>query len=299
MCFQLADTLFVIEAARSETHVQRWRLAQPRRLFTHVPPPPLVEFVDSFWLCEGDVPPGTVERVLPAGTMELVIDLGPDPIPPLVGGVQTEFYLADTSGLTSVMGVHFRPGGAIPFLKSPASELQNRTVPLDALWGDSAFELVDRLLAAATPWAKFRVVQEELVARAARSLNRHPAVDYALATFHAGHDAPAVGDVAERTGLSPKRFIRLFTDEVGLAPKLFCRIRRFQQVLRHVGRLPQDTWTGIANDCGYYDQAHLIRDFRAFCGLKPTEYLRVWREHARRARLCDRGKIRPIPAAGA
>jgi methylphosphotriester-DNA--protein-cysteine methyltransferase len=79
--------------------------------------------------------------------------------------------------------------------------------------------------------------------------------------------------VTDQIGLSQRRFIQVFRDEVGLTPKLFCRIQRFQEVLRRIGKGQQFEWVDVALDCGYYDQAHFINDFQAFSGLNPTAYL--------------------------
>jgi AraC-like DNA-binding protein len=85
--------------------------------------------------------------------------------------------------------------------------------------------------------------------------------------------------VSRRVGLSRRTFIRRFTDEVGLTPKLFWRIQRFQEALRLVRTGRRPAWADVALDCGYYDQAHFIRDFRAFSGLTPPAFLRAWGAH--------------------
>ena len=107
--------------------------------------------------------------------------------------------------------------------------------------------------------------------RAAKPRWRHPAVAFALERFNG--QAPTIGSVTRHIGLSPRRFIQLFDDEVGLTPKLFCRVRRFQGVLPliHGGRSAD--WADLALQCGYFDQAHFSHDFRAFSGVSPTTYL--------------------------
>jgi transcriptional regulator GlxA family with amidase domain len=81
-----------------------------------------------------------------------------------------------------------------------------------------------------------------------------------------------IGDVAAGVGLSPRQFERRFRAEVGLPPKLFCRIQRFQRIFQALESGPAK-WADVAVDCGYYDQAHLIRDFRAFAGETPVELM--------------------------
>jgi AraC-like DNA-binding protein len=75
-------------------------------------------------------------------------------------------------------------------------------------------------------------------------------------------------------GLSHKHFISEFRREVGLTPKLFCRVRRFQQVLAQIHSRACVSWTDVAYNCGYFDQAHFINDFRLFAGVNPSTYLR-------------------------
>jgi AraC-like DNA-binding protein len=99
-------------------------------------------------------------------------------------------------------------------------------------------------------------------------------VRYALNEFGRTSHARSVAEVTECVGLSARRFIELFRNQVGLAPKVFCRIRRFQKVLRTVEKQGDVDWTAVALSCGYFDQAHFIHDFRAFSGINPSTYLR-------------------------
>jgi AraC-like DNA-binding protein len=99
-------------------------------------------------------------------------------------------------------------------------------------------------------------------------------VRYALDAFDRSHGVRPVGDVIQRIGLSPRRFGELFRSEVGLAPKAFCRIRRFSEVLKRIEPLTEVDWADVALSCGYFDQAHFNHDFRACAGLTPSAYLR-------------------------
>ncbi len=83
----------------------------------------------------------------------------------------------------------------------------------------------------------------------------------------------SVSRVVEQTGFSQRRFIQLFSEEVGLTPKLFSRVSRFQKVIRTAHRVDEINWAQVALDCGYYDQPHFVHDFRSFAGITPSEYL--------------------------
>ena len=175
--------------------------------------------------------------------------------------------------MTTALGVAFRPGGAAPFLETPAGEIQDAIVPLGNLWGQAGVELGERLATDATPAARFQRLERALLGRLERARRCHPAVAAALGAFGDGVGAPDVGAVAERVGLSRRRLIQVFRSEVGLPPKLYCRVRRFGAVLQATSGARAVAWAAVAQACGYYDQAHLIRDFREFAGASPTDYL--------------------------
>ncbi|MEW6306575.1 MAG: helix-turn-helix domain-containing protein [Verrucomicrobiota bacterium] len=262
-------------------------------LHLHFPRPPLSEFVDVMWLCEDYRPAHTLERILPDGTMVLVINLREDRVRlyandnpnrflttrgSLVSGVQSAFHVIDTACQESNIGVHFKPGGAFPFFGLPANELRDNHATLDELWYEQAGEVREQLLEAISPADKFAVLEHAMRARIRRPLARHPAVVFALNEFQTV-PARTVADVAGRTGLSLRRFIQVFDEEVGVTPKLYCRIRRFQEVMRLVHQRREIDWTEVGFDCGYFDQAHFIHDFRAFSGLNPTAYLAQRGDH--------------------
>jgi len=93
--------------------------------------------------------------------------------------------------------------------------------------------------------------------------------------------------VTGQLALSPRRFIQVFAEQVGLTPKLFCRVRRFHEVMRRVHQGSGIDWTEVALSCGYFDQAHFIRDFRAFSGLNPTAWLAHRGEHLNHVPIPD------------
>jgi AraC-like DNA-binding protein len=257
-------------------------------LYRCVPPAGLGDFVEAFYLQEGNVLSHTRERRLPDGSMDLVINLGNDTLRVderqqsgqfqsfqggVLSGTHSQFLVIDVSNLVLTLSVHFKPGGAFPFLPLPAAELSNAVVSLETLWGASARDLREQLLAADNPAARFAILSQFLLARLARPREPHPAVSFALAAFQVGRARPSISEVSERLGLDPKRFIRLFHEEVGLTPKRFCRVIRFQEVLRLIEQGQPIEWADLALDCGYFDQAHFIHDFQGFCGLTPQAYL--------------------------
>jgi AraC-like DNA-binding protein len=121
----------------------------------------------------------------------------------------------------------------------------------------------------------------------ARGFDQHRAVDFALCRFMDQPRAATVAGVTDQIGLSPKRFIQVFRDQTGFTPKVFCRIRRFQQALDRIAGVKTVDWANVALDCGYFDQAHFIHDFRAFSGINPTTYLAHQTPHRNHVPLPD------------
>jgi methylphosphotriester-DNA--protein-cysteine methyltransferase len=140
------------------------------------------------------------------------------------------------------------------------------------LWGRLAMQLRVRVLEAPTPAQKLRAVELVLLERAAGMLEEQPVVEYAAGNLLCTPQTARIADLATKTGFSSRRFIELFKLHVGMTPKLFCRVRRFQSVLRRITSGRSVSWTGVALDCGYFDQSHFIRDFQAFAGVNPTKY---------------------------
>lgn len=248
---------------------------------SHTPAPPLGDFIEWFWYCE-ETPAHARARILPSGTVELVFNLRDDEVRldgpvcrrlsgAVVSGAYGGFLVIDPMQHASMIGVHFKPGGAAPFLGTAPGDLTDAHADLEALWGRSAIELRERLCAADTPAERFAVLERMLMARLVRAPGRHRAVPTALAAFE--RPEARVRDVAARVGLSQRRFIQVFAAEVGLTPKLYGRVRRFQRARAMARPGASPDWARIAVECGYFDQAHLIRDFRAFAGFSPVAFL--------------------------
>lgn len=260
-------------------------------LRTHTPGPPLSEHIDRFWSCS-DTPPHPRERILPSGTVELVINLSDDeiriydPLHPehcqrysgaVVSGPYRGCFLIDPLQHAAIVGVHFRPGRAVPVLGVPVSDLADAHTDLEALWGRKAVELRERLCEAATPTKRFAVLEEVLLQRLLQSSLWHGAIPVALNAFE--QVDVKVRDLATRVGLSQRRFIQLFTVEVGMTPKLYGRVRRFQRVRELIRNVTQPDWAAVAVACGFFDQSHMIRDFGEFSGLSPVAYLNQRSNH--------------------
>ena len=251
----------------------------------YVPHKPLSDLVGLFWYWRGYEFSQARERILPAGTVELVIKLNDGGSG--IAGPSSRFFEIERRMEDELLGIHFKEGGAFPFFPFPISDLHNRGSSVAETWGTAiADELIDRVHKSSSIDAIFRVLEKWLLFAAERPLRRHSAVEYAMKEFRRN---PAVSsdELAKKIGFSQRRFIQLFREEVGLTPKLFCRVQRFQQVIQGLKNRDQIDWADVALGAGYYDQAHFIHDFREFTGFAPTEYLPLRTVHLNHLKVGD------------
>ncbi|MBS1820718.1 MAG: helix-turn-helix transcriptional regulator [Acidobacteria bacterium] len=258
----------------------------------------LAPFVKSFWYCRSPQAPQGRQVILPSGHMQVVISLGGRltdcsgglhaPASPqdfaVLTGIYSKYMVIDTADLFHLAGVVFHPGGTAPFFSGGADLFTNLETSLEAIWGVAARSLRDRLGEAATPAAKLETLETSLLDRlaVARSGPTDSLVHYALDALR---EAPATATVAElsrSTGYSTRYLSQRFSEHVGVSPKLYSRILRFQRSVQQLHRGADIPWAELALSCGYYDQSHFANDFREFSGISPTTYsrsTRPWSNH--------------------
>ena len=254
----------------------------------HVPGPPLSDFVELLWYFRGTEISNAKERVLPTGAVDLIIRLDSARTSDSgMHGPRTRSVVIRTSSRFELLGVHFKHGGAFPFVRLPVGALQNIGVTLSDLWGErNAQRLLSDLHEARRAETKFRVLEQWLIQLAGDRLQNHPAVTFAMRAFCSGPFGSAA-EIADKTGYSQRHFIDLFRNEVGLKPKQFHRLQRFRKVIESVQRQADVDWTDIGLSAGYFDQAHLIHDFREFSDLTPEQYLKFRTPFINHVRIPD------------
>lgn len=250
------------------------------------PRPPLAEHIEYFGYWQGNNAAGPhTSRALPRGAVTAIIDVDggtdlgfyasdgrtPLTVPPaFVAGAGPAAYVIRVVPAHTVMTIHFRPAGALAFLGCPLGDLEDALVGLGDLWGSGAELLRERLVEARSAQHRVDLLEQFLVARM-RHGHRWPQPGVASVLRYAELDpSMRVSKAQVLTGLSAKRFNALFRCEVGLSPKAYLRVRRLQAVLRALNTPAQGA--AIAADLGYFDQAHMVREFREFTGITPTQY---------------------------
>lgn len=249
------------------------------------PTPPLARFVECFWSLQSDGGPESVqpERILPDGCVELILNFGArfqehkenaqredQPLNYIVGQMTRPIFIAPT-GSVRLLGIRFHPGGTFPFFRIPMQELTNQVVDLAAIAGEFERDLMARTGAAGFLRLKIKSVEELLVDRLRSCKPDFWLAGLSTRIVQSGGQV-SVDTLATDAGISSRQLERRFLREVGIGPKLLCRILRFQQIFRAIDR-NDSRWAATAADCGYYDQAHLIRDFQEFAWQTPSTLL--------------------------
>ncbi|MEU3721518.1 AraC family transcriptional regulator [Streptomyces sp. NPDC031705] len=254
----------------------RWRVTRPWPAGLQ----PYLHSYAGYW--EAVASPFRV-RLVPTGRAVLVINLGQPftqvrrlreaspsdgAIGSLVVGLDDGPRLCDHPGGQEAIRLELTPLGAYRLLGVPMRELTNRAVELRDVLGPEADELAERM-AATDDWAtRFDLLDFVLLTRLERGPEPAPEVSHAWRLLARADGAIPVARIAAEVGWSQSYLVRRFTEQIGLTPKVSARILRFHHavhLLGHKGASPSE----VTASCGFYDQAHLNREFRALAGTTP------------------------------
>jgi len=263
-----------------------------------LPYPALAPFIKTLWYARDPHATHCHQRILPTGHAQIVISLAHDYltdannlIDPLAHspaaiflGLYSRHQQIDAIDLSELIGVSFHPGGTIPFLPACTDAFTDRETSLEAIWGRASENLRSDLREAPTPAEKFTLLEAAFLDRLNRSKaqRRLPIIDFALTHLHRSPGTITIAELTRQIGLSPRRLSQLFREQVGVSPKVYCRIQRFQQAVQAMHCGLDIPWAELALTCGYYDQSHFTNDFHAFSGLSPSAYSssrRPWSNH--------------------
>jgi AraC-like DNA-binding protein len=260
----------------------------------HRPALPLTNFVDRIWYCRAPDLPHARERVLPTGRMQILFNLASDALidccaqsgkeigklsPSVLAGPRSRYEIIDSRDLQELIGILFHPNGVAPLLREDARAFFERFIPLADV--HSGTNPLHRLRELPDPVEKLKAVEQWLLSLMGNSIvSRRPLVVEGVKLLR----QHSVRQVASTLGVSERRLNQLFHTEVGLSPKQWARIARFQRAIRllHAGQTLH--WDQLALECGFYDQPHFCREFKAFSGIDPSTYAvsaGQWANHVR------------------
>jgi AraC-like DNA-binding protein len=247
----------------------------------------LAEFVDCFWYLadEDGEGPRPLERLLPIGSVEVVLHhrsafrQWPGEGRPrtlargVVAGQLTGPLYVQPAGPVETMGIRFFPAGASAFFGTRLDELTDRIVGFSDVWGSEGERFEERLLSAGEDSERSRIAEEFLLGRLSAGGRRDERVEFAAIQIRRRRGLASVSNLARSAGLSARQLERRFADALGIGPKALCRVVRFQTLVGRLSRLRRPDWAGLALDCGYSDQAHLVNEVRRLSGLTPRGLL--------------------------
>lgn len=246
------------------------------------PSPAAARHIKCYWALEDDFPSSEPQRIVPDGRCELILNFAQPFAGQVAGRWQRQpqsFVVGQITGPlmlrpcgpARVLGVRFHPHGAGAAFGLPVYELTNTLAPTEVLSFSLHGEL-QRLLDSGSPFAALTRLDKIFSHSIRPRREDHTGVIGAVHQIERTGGQVRMAMIANAAGLSLRQFQRRFRDAVGISPKLFSRMQRFQRVF-HATEMPDADWVGTAVHNGYFDQAHLIRDFREFAGKAPTSLL--------------------------
>jgi AraC-like DNA-binding protein len=266
-----------VRVARYETETAAWEVA--RRPAPTALRPYLLSSLEGWRHLRG----GAVRlREVAFPGVPLILNLGPQwhvengSVPgsthsydSFLAGLHTTPSLVEGSDSWACIELRLTPLGARRLLQRPMHELTNRTLDLEELF-PRAGELTGRLRDVGSWAERFDLVESFLVHRMADSAPASTAIEWSWKRLRLSHGRASIAALAEELGWSHRRLIARFREQVGLTPKAIARVIRFDTAVELLRTSTGESLAGVAYDCGYFDQAHMNRDFRELAGTTPA-----------------------------
>lgn len=257
----------------------------------YTPFSPLDRYIERIFYYEGLSPTHRMDRFLPDGNTELIIDLTEntqyiydnETLAEIqacrhtwVSGVRTRPITIPSGRGSKMLIVAFRKGKAYPFHPLPMSEITDMVLGAELIFGRDILDLRERLLAAPSIDRMFLLVETFLLQQAGNLLSSDIAsncVEYVVASIINKPTGLSFQQLSHQIGYSQKHFISLFKKQVGVPPGQYMKIMRFQKAVLEIEKAGSVHWSEIALRNGFYDQAHFIHEFKNYSGFTPGEYM--------------------------
>jgi AraC-like DNA-binding protein len=259
----------------------------------HIPSAPLDRFVGRIIYYEGYEPPHRLDRFLPDGNTEIVFNLTESPQDIFdndtlksmrsyrdvwVSGVRTRPITIPSGRGCRMVVIIAKRGRASRWYPLPLDELRDMVVPGELVFGREILELRNRFVEAGSVDRIIRLAESFLMRLLREESCPGPessCIEYSVSSIVSDTGCLNLKQLSERIGYSQKHFIDLFKRHVGVSPKRYLRIMRFQKAILQIETGETLPWDQVAAEAGYYDQSHFIHDFKSFSGFTPGEYLRM------------------------
>lgn len=249
----------------------------------------LEKHIETILYLKDFTPDHSIERIVPTGHIFIIFELDDIPrntfdnetLKPIktftkvwVSGTHRNFISISAHQHSEMLVIQFKPTGAFPFLHCPVQQLNDKVVSAEEIFGQKILDLRNEILLAQTPQAKFEIAVTWLTSRFD---SRKEAPEYLL-TFTDRLQKEPVSNLNEIIGSYPstqKQLIQHFKKYVGLTPKYYHRILRFNEILNKIKQREKISWAEVAYSCDYSDQSHFIKEFFLFSGFNPQEFIKM------------------------
>ncbi|NDI34192.1 helix-turn-helix domain-containing protein [Chengkuizengella sediminis] len=254
---------------------------------SYTPKYPISLYIDCLWRVKGQTATGK-EKILPTEHMELIINFGGfhkamvEPSKPMnfqinkeawIVGLHTQHLLVESLGDSNMIGIRFKPGGGSAFFNFSMKELESKIIDMSLIWSSFVKEARERVYEEEDINKQFIILEELLLKKLKDNEDRFKIIVPALYKINKMQIDTTIQSISKEIGVSQKHLIQKFNENIGLTPNKLMRVLRFHQVLNTIDPSKDVSWLEIALTNHYYDQAHFNKDFLAFTGMSPTEYI--------------------------
>jgi AraC-like DNA-binding protein len=268
------EEVFDQEVGRARGILRRPVPAAKLRHARRAPPNDLADWITHYWMISWDLrgcKPLLVEN-LPHPNIHLVFEKGTSSV---VLGVQTSKFSRVLKDCSQVFGIKFRPGGFRPFLRMPVASLADRQIPAKRVFGKSVVALEEVLVSSCKEDEKVETANAFFRARLPKPDKTVALADRLVKSIYEERDIKTVNDLVARAGIGKRSLQRIFKDYVGVSPKWVILRYRLHEVIEQLNSCGSLDWAQLAVELGYFDQAHLINDFKSMVGYTPTQYQKL------------------------
>lgn len=248
----------------------------------------LQPFVEVFWKADFNITkePLLKQRVVPNGFAELIIHLSDHHCDLPIGGnwsqspdytiigLYTQPYEVRFSDLVNTFGIRFKPEGIYNLFGVPASLFSESYDDMESVLGKSFREYSSKMMDAFTTDQMLRFTEQYLLKQLEKNNSELTYVNYAAEMIRNSDEFKKIEEIPDKVYVSLRQLEREFKKKIGTTPKRYMRIARLNEVHKKLESKQELELTQVAFDCGYADQAHFIRDFKSFMGLKPTLFIK-------------------------
>jgi len=238
-------------------------------------------FIENYWIVENEDSTPRVEKIIPDGFTEIIfhygdpyrIELnGPWQLQPrqLLAGQLRKYFFLQNTGISGILGIKFKPAALTALFGLSMSDYTDKVVHLPAALGHRLQEVETIACAPLPAGIKVAQIDEWLAKHTAADPNDE--IEKAVALIADKNGGVTVAEIGRQLFITERRLERLFKKYIGLPPKFYARVIRFNYIFSLIQQ-QQLTWTDLAFESGYYDSAHFVKNFKAFTGEDPSSYV--------------------------